>query len=130
MNVGRSGLFAALIAVQAAHSIEECVGRLWETFPPARLVSTLIYAANPRVGFIIGNVVLVAFGAWCALWPVRRAWHSATLFICVWIAIELVNGIGHPLWSIAQGGYTPGVATAPILLALSILLLRGLSRAR
>jgi hypothetical protein len=125
VNTGRNGLFAALIVTQAAHSIEEYAGRLWESFPPARLVSTLI-SPNPRTGFLIFNIALVAFGVWCVIWPVRRAWHSATLFICVWIAIELVNGIGHPLWSVARGGYTPGVATAPILLALSILLLRRL----
>jgi hypothetical protein len=42
------------------------------------------------------------------------------------VVIELVNGVGHPLWSIVQGGYTPGVATAPVLLVLSLLLVREL----
>ena len=125
MSDGRSSLFAALIAAQAAHSIEEYAGRLWESFPPARLVSSLV-SSNPRTGFIILNIMLVAFGVWCAIWPVRRGWHSATLFICLWIAIEIVNGLGHPLWAIYRGGYEPGVATAPILLVLAILLLRRL----
>jgi hypothetical protein len=33
--------------------------------------------------------------------------------------VELINGIGHPLWTLRQGGYTPGVATAPVLLVLA-----------
>jgi hypothetical protein len=36
--------------------------------------------------------------------------------------IETINGVGHPLWSLRQGGYTPGVATAPLLLVLALYL--------
>ena len=36
--------------------------------------------------------------------------------------IETTNGVGHPLWSLRQGGYTPGVITAPILLVLALYL--------
>ena len=39
-----------------------------------------------------------------------------------WIAIETINGIGHPAWSLLQRGYTPGLLTAPILLALAVML--------
>jgi hypothetical protein len=55
--------------------------------------------------------LLVAAQVWRGRWP-GAMW--------VWIAIELVNGVGHPLWSVVRGGYTPGVATAPILLVLAI----------
>ena len=41
----------------------------------------------------------------------------------VWVIIELINGVVHPLWSLRQRGYTPGVITAPILLVLAIYLL-------
>ena len=37
--------FWLLILAQAAHSIEEYVGRLYDVFPPARVVSGLISAA-------------------------------------------------------------------------------------
>jgi hypothetical protein len=30
--------------------------------------------------------------------------------------------VGHPLWTLRQGGYTPGVATAPVLLAVALYL--------
>ena len=113
--------FAALVAAQTAHSIEEYVGRLWESFPPARLLSGLI-SSDRELGFLILNAALVAFGCWCFLWPVRRGWPSAVGLMWAWAVIETINGVGHPLWSLRQGGYTPGVLTAPILLALALYL--------
>lgn len=121
------GLFAVLILAQAAHSVEEYGGRLYESFPPARFVSGLVSADLQR-GFLIANVVLVAVGLWCALIPVRRGWPVARTVVTIWVLIELVNGVGHPLWSVVQGGYTPGVATAPLLLVLALLLGRELRR--
>jgi hypothetical protein len=118
-------VFAALVATQAAHSLEEWRFRLYDVFPPARLLSSLVSTDRER-GFVAINVALVAFGVWCAAVPVHRRWPSATALVWTWVAIELVNGIGHPLWSILQGGYTPGVATAPILLVLALVLARRL----
>ncbi|HMF12152.1 MAG TPA: hypothetical protein VKE94_07590, partial [Gemmataceae bacterium] len=63
--------FAALILVQAVHSVEEYVGHLWDSFPPARFVTGLV-SSNLAHGFVILNVLLLAFGAWCFFWPVRR----------------------------------------------------------
>jgi hypothetical protein len=42
--------------------------------------------------------------------------------------IEIINGIGHPLWSLHEGGYTPGLATAPVLLVLAVYLAHQLRR--
>lgn len=120
-------LFAGLILAQAAHSVEEYIGRLYESFPPARYLSGLIAEDHQR-GFLIGNLVLVAAGVWCALVPVNRGWPVATGVAAVWAGIELVNGLVHVLWSVQQGGYTPGVATAPLLFALAILVARELTR--
>jgi hypothetical protein len=110
--------FGLLILAQAAHSIEEYAGRLWESFPPARFVSGLV-SDDLRLGFLALNVALVTFGVWCYLWPVSRRWRNARTVALGWALVELVNGIGHPLWSLRQGGYTPGVATAPLLLILA-----------
>ena len=118
--------FLALVLLQGAHSIEEYVGRLYDVFPPARFVSGLVSPDRER-GFVIINVALVSFGLWCCWWPLWRRWPSAAAFVWLWIGIEMVNGIGHPLWSIRQGGYTPGVATAPLLLAAALYLARRLS---
>jgi hypothetical protein len=112
-------LFGCLVLAQAAHSVEEYAGRLWETFPPARFMSGLV-SSDPERGFLILNVVLVAFGVWCFLWPVSRGWPGAPHVLAGWATVEAINGIGHPLWALWKGGYTPGVATAPLLLALAI----------
>jgi hypothetical protein len=110
--------FLLLVIVQSLHSLEEYAGRLYEVFPPARLVSGLI-SQNLERGFVIFNVALVSFGLWCFWWPMRRHWPSAPLFAWIWVGIELVNGVGHPLWSLSVLRYTPGVATAPVLLMLA-----------
>ena len=117
--------FAGLVIAQAAHSIEEYTMRLYDKFPPARLVSGLVSADRQR-GFLAINVALVAFGVWCLVGPVRRRSPSAVGLMWTWVGIEVVNGVGHPQWSLAKGGYTPGVATAPVLLVLAIALARRL----
>jgi hypothetical protein len=114
-------VFGALVLAQAAHSMEEYVGRLWESFPPARFLSGLISQDLER-GFVVINVTLVAFGIWCFVWPVRRGWSSAMPLAWVWVTVEVINGIGHPLWTLRQGAYTPGVVTAPVLLVLALYL--------
>ena len=121
----RQGLFFALVSAQAAHSLEEYAGRLYDVFPPAVFVSGLL-SSDRRRGFIAFNVALVAFGLFCFLGPVRRSWSSAVALAWIWVCLELLNGVGHPLWSLYQRGYTPGVATAPLLLALALLLARDL----
>lgn len=108
-----------LVLLQIAHSLEEYFGRLWESFPPARAVSSVISSDLER-GFVIFNVILITFALWCWLWPVRLRWRSAVLFALLLVAIGVINGIGHPLWSIYRGGYTPGVATAPLILIVAI----------
>jgi Protein of unknown function with HXXEE motif len=113
--------FGALVVAQTAHSIEEYVGQLWESFPPAAFLTGLI-SSDRELGFLVINITLVAFGFWCLIWPVRRDWQSAPVFAWFWVLIETINGIGHPAWSLRQSGYTPGVVTAPILLALAVYL--------
>jgi hypothetical protein len=113
--------FGALVLAQAVHSTEEIFGRLWETFPPARFVSGLV-SNDLASGFLFLNVCIVAFGAWCYLWPVRREWAIAKPILWLWIVIETINGIGHPLWCVLQRGYVAGVITAPALLVLALYL--------
>ncbi|HEY7684455.1 MAG TPA: HXXEE domain-containing protein [Gemmatimonadales bacterium] len=113
--------FLALVVAQAAHSLEEYAGRLYDVFLPARFVSGL-FSPDLQRGFVIFNLALVAFGVWCFLWPILRGWRVALPLAWLWVGIELVNGIGHPLWSIREQAYTPGVATAPFLLSLALYL--------
>ena len=120
--------FGALVLAQAAHSVEEYAGHLWESFPPARFLTSLVSSDLER-GFVLLNVSLLAFGVWCFLWPVRRGWPAAVTLAWLWAVVEIVNGIGHPLWSLREGGYTPGLATAPVLLVLAVYLAYQLRRA-
>lgn len=117
--------FLALVVTQAAHSVEEYAGHLWIVFPPARFLSGVLSADLER-NFVLLNLVLVAFGFWCFFWPLRRRWPSATRVAWLWAGIELFNGLGHLLWSLRQGSYTPGAATAPVLLVLALYLARQL----
>ena len=120
--------FGALVLTQAAHSIEEYVGHLWESFPPARFLTSLVSSDLER-GFVLLNVSLLAFGVWCFLWPMRRGWPVAVALAWLWAVVEMLNGIGHPLWSLREGSYTPGLATAPVLLVLAVYLAYQLRRA-
>jgi len=113
--------FLTLVAIQAAHSLEEYFGRLYDVFPPARFVSGLI-SNDLRRGFVVFNLGLLLFGLWCFLWPIRRRWPSAIPLVWFWVVIELINGIGHPVWTLTELRYTPGVATAPFLLVLALYL--------
>jgi hypothetical protein len=120
--------FGALVLAQAGHSIEEYLGHLWESFPPTRFLTSLV-SSNLDRAFVVLSVLLVGFGVWCFLYPVRRGWPVAASLMWFWIVIEIINGIVHPLWSLREGGYTPGLATAPIVLLLAIYLAYQLRRA-
>jgi hypothetical protein len=36
-----------------------------------------------------------------------------------WVALELLNGLGHAWWSFSEFRYTPGVAIATLLLGIA-----------
>ena len=125
MDKKLSTLFFLLVIFQGFHSIEEYIGNLWDVFPPARFLTGII-SDNREVGFLIANIGLFLFGIWCWLFPVRKGFASAVGFIWFWIIIEMINGIGHPIWALTQMNYEPGLITAPFLLILSIFLMRKL----
>ena len=121
--------FLALVIVQASHSIEEYAFELYEVLPLARFASGLV-SSDLATGFVILTASFVAFGLWCALVPVRSQWASDRGFAWLWVLIELGNGLGHPALALRARGYFPGVATAPVLLCLSIYLSARLLRTR
>ena len=108
-------VFFFLVIAQAAHSVEEYVTRLYEVFAPARFVSGLV-SNNLALGFLVVNVALVAFGLWCWAVPVRSGGPTSRGFVWFWIILELGNGFGHSILALRQGGYFPGLITAPLLL--------------
>lgn len=110
-------LFAALIFAQAIHSIEEYWFRLYDALAPARYVSEAL-GFDRALGFIVANVALVSFGLWCWLARVRPGRRSARAFAWFWALLEIANGLAHGALAVAAGGYFPGLATAPLLLAI------------
>lgn len=119
--------FGALIFTQAVHSAEEYRGRLWESFPPAQFLTSLV-SRDLQKAFLVLNILLVGFGIWCFVWPVLREWKIAIGLAWFWTTIEIINGIVHPLWSLSQSEYTPGLLTAPFLLILALYLMTQLKR--
>jgi hypothetical protein len=119
--------FLLLILAQALHSTEEFLFRLWEHLAPARYVASL-FGVPPPLGFLISNSLLVLFGLWCWLALVRPQRPSGRAIAWAWGAVEIANGLGHIALALAAGGYFPGLATAPLLLAAGIWLILRLVR--
>ena len=120
-------LFLGLILTQAAHSTEEYATRLYDVFPPAHFISGL-FSQDHRVGFLIFNVSLVAFGLWCFFGPVLHERPAAKTLTWFWVLLELSNGVIHTSWAAIAGGYRPGLVTAPILAAIALALALRLRR--
>ena len=114
-------MFLALVLVQAGHSMEEYSTRLYDVLAPAHFLSDLL-SIDRRVGFVIFNVSLVAFGLWCFFGPVRHNARTARALAWFWALLELLNGLAHIAWAISVRAYRPGVATAPILVAVALIL--------
>jgi hypothetical protein len=110
-------IFLALILAQAAHSVEEYAFRLYDVLAPARYVSGL-FGVDRQIGFVIVNSALVLFGLWCWHARVRRGRRSARALGWFWALLEIANGCAHLALALMAGGYFPGLATAPLLLAL------------
>ena len=115
--------FLILVFIQGLHSVEEYMGRLWEVFPPARFLSSLV-SENLETGFLILNVGLFFFGILCWLVAIRKNYSFAQGLVWFWIVLETINGIGHPAWALYKGAYVPGLATAPLLLIFALYLAR------
>ncbi|HEY4561329.1 MAG TPA: HXXEE domain-containing protein [Thermoanaerobaculia bacterium] len=113
--------FLALILAQAAHSIEEYANRLYDVLAPARFVSGL-FSSDLRIGFVIVNVLLVAFGLGCFFGPVLRGARSAVALAWFWVVLEFLNGCAHITWAASAGAYRPGLATAPVLVTIAAVL--------
>ena len=113
--------FLLLILFQGLHSIEENIGRLWAVFPPAEYLTSLI-SNDHETGFLILNIGLFIFGIFCWLIVVSGATAFSKVLLIFWIIIELINGIGHPIWSLGRWAYTPGLITAPVLFILAVYL--------
>jgi hypothetical protein len=108
--------FLLLVSAQAAHSVEEYLFRLYDVLAPARYVSEAL-GFDRAAGFVLVNSALVLFGLWCWYARVRAGHRSARAFAWFWALLEIANGLAHVALAAIAGGYFPGLATAPLLLA-------------
>ena len=123
MNSKIKLVFLILVLIQAMHSIEEYIGKLWDFFPPAAFLTSL-FSKNLETGFLIVSIGLFVFGIMCWLFPIRGNYSAAKGILWFWIILEIINGVGHSIWSIYQQSYTPGLITAPFLFITAIYLAR------
>lgn len=113
-------LFLIGIACQCLHVIEEFAAGMHVLFPP--LFGLASISAELFIGFNVfwlGTWAIAAFG-------VLR--NSRVAYFPVWffgLAMAL-NGIAHPLLSVWQSGYFPGLVTAPLVGIMGIVITRKL----
>ena len=114
--------FLLIALFQGLHSIEEYYGELWDVYPPATYICGLI-SSNLKNGFVIINISLfvVLMLTWLTTFSKNS---SAKPFIWLWAILELINGAGHSVWAIMERSYVPGLATAPVLLVLSLITIK------
>jgi len=70
----------------------------------------LLSVALPLHGCKINESPVVHGGRWA----LKLAWF--------WVVLEALNGCAHIVWAASVGAYRPGLATAPVLLAIALVL--------
>ncbi len=118
--------FLLIALVQGVHSIEEYIGKLWDVYPPATYICGLV-SNNLENGFIIINISLfiVLMLIWLATFSKN---FSAKPLLWLWTILELINGAGHSVWAIMERSYVPGLATAPVLFILALIMVKLLTK--
>ncbi|HMK27203.1 MAG TPA: HXXEE domain-containing protein [Chitinophagaceae bacterium] len=118
--------FLLIALVQGLHSIEEYIGKLWEVYPPATYICGLV-SQDLEYGFIIINISLfvVLMSIWLATFSKN---FSVKPLLWLWTILELINGAGHCIWAIIERSYVPGLATAPVLFILALIMVKLLTR--
>ena len=122
LDSGSRAAFLALIAAQAAHSVEEYAFRLFDVLAPARFVSAVfgeLFGADLATGFALANAAIVLLGVSCYIGVVRPRRPAARAVAWFWTVLELANAVGHLALAASRGSYFPGLATAPLLLGVS-----------
>ncbi len=127
MNGRIRATFVVLIVLQALHSSEEFIFKLYEVFPPM----ALLYREAPHLAkpaFIIFNVLLLMAGLICLLRWVWPAKPGARTVAWVWVGGEAFNAGAHSVWAVLIRGYNPGLVTGlmfvPVVIYLGYLLRR------
>ncbi len=125
-EVRRRASQALLVAtlVQAVHFGEEAATGFDVRFP-----ALLGLPPMPFAFFVGFNVAWLA--AWLVAVPGVRGGRRLAYFAAWFLAIAgVLNGVGHPAFAVAVGGYFPGLVTSPCVAAAAAWLAIRLRRAR
>jgi hypothetical protein len=127
MNNRIKTAFLLMILLQAIHSVEEYIFKLYEVFPPMLFA----YRNSPELAqaaFITFNLVLFLFGLICFFYWVQPTRKGARVIVWAWIMIQIATFAAHLVWAILIGGYNPGLATAVLFVPVIVYLLYWLQR--
>ena len=114
---------AFAVALQSVHFAEEAATGFHERFP-----GLVGLPGIPLSVFVVFN--LTWLGIWVASVPGLRSARADAFFAAWFLAIAgMLNGIAHPLFAIATGGYFPGLVSSPLIGAASVWLWLRLRRA-
>jgi hypothetical protein len=114
-------IYSVGILVQGVHFLEEYFMDFHIIFPG---FFGYTWSGGRYITFNLIYLFLFSAAAWGAVRNVRPA------FLIVWfftLIAGIGNGIFHPLVSVYQGGYFPGLVSSPLLLIIGILLFRELA---
>ncbi len=114
MNNQVKSAFLTAVTVQALHSVEEFIFKLYEVFPPM----LFLYRRAPglaKPAFVVFNLLLVLFGLFCYFRLVLPAGKSAGVVVWIWVGIQFATVAVHIVWAILTGGYHPGLGTVPFV---------------
>lgn len=118
-----SQALALATAIQCAHFAEE-----WATGFHVRFPALFGLEPMPLAFFVGFNLAWII--AWIASVPLLRSARTPAFFAAWFLAIAgALNGVAHPLLTVASGGYFPGLVTSPAIGLAGILLWRHLHRA-
>ena len=128
MNSQIKTAFLLMIIMQAIHSVEEFIFKLYDVFPPMQF----IYRQAPSLAkpaFVAFNLLLILCGLVCFFYWVRPAREGAKGVIWVWVVIQLATVAGHVIWVALSGGYHPGLATVGLFIPVVAYVMYAMRRA-
>lgn len=120
----RPELYLLLGIMQAAHSAEECVTRLYEWFPVVVSSVTGIVPSFRMSGdlFLVLNIAIVTFLLSVSPYVFqRRPWALAVARVAA--TVEIVNGLAHISGAVIIGGYFSGSVSGIGLVVVAALYL-------
>ena len=115
LTAGRH-LYPALVVAEWLHGFEDYVSGFYQTFP--------LYSISPEFFVTLTLALLLLLAALIPSVAHGRPW--ARRLAKFWAVVEILNGAGHIMLVILEGGHYPGMWTAPLLLFFGAALGRSL----